>query len=222
MRSSKRFGRRFAPDARDREFPLRALLPRKSQRVERYWKDDYWRGNQASTPRCVAYGGLHWLHTGPILPKAAKKPAVGPAKLYALAQQLDEWPGQDYDGTSVRGGIKALKQLGFVASYHWATKLEDVVRCVLDVGPVIIGVAWYEGMCEPKADGLCFPTGELVGGHCVCLTGASRQTGRLRFLQSWEPDWGNAGHGYLGFDDFARLLAEDGEACLATEIGRSA
>jgi hypothetical protein len=221
-RPLRKFGRRFAPDPRDHEFPLHAVLPRKSERVQRYWKDDYWRGNQGQTPRCVAYGSLHWLHTGPVLPKSSKKPAVTPAKLYGLAQQLDEFPGTDYDGSSVRGGIKALKQLGFVGSYHWARTLEDVVRCVLDVGPVIIGVNWYQGMCEPAADGIVVPEGELVGGHCVCLTGANRKTRRLRFLQSWEPNWGDAGHGYLSFEAFARLLAEQGEACLATEIGRAA
>jgi hypothetical protein len=217
----RQFGRRFAPDKRDKKFPLRGMLPKASERTSRSWTDNLWRGNQGNTPRCVGFGCVHWLHAAPIVPKGKKVPAVTPAKVYSLAQKLDEWPGEDYDGTSVRGGIKALQQLGYVQSYYWAATVEDSVRCVIDQGPLIIGINWYEGMCDPKADGLCYPTGECVGGHCVCVTGASRLTKQLRFLQSWNPSWGDHGHGYLSFDDFGQLLKEDGEACLAIEIGRA-
>jgi hypothetical protein len=41
-----------------------------------------------------------------------KEHRVSPWMLYALAQRYDEWPGEDYDGSSCRGAIKGWKNTG--------------------------------------------------------------------------------------------------------------
>src|SRR5215217_2541716 len=108
-------GRLASVDERDKAFPLRALLPaRASTRVWRYWNTQGWRGDQGETSQCVGYAWTHWLHAGPTTqPKPA--PIVRPQDVYMGAQRVDEWPGEDYEGTSVRAGAKALQARGFVA-----------------------------------------------------------------------------------------------------------
>jgi hypothetical protein len=66
--------------------------------------------------------------------------------LYHRAQQIDEWPGENYDGTSVRAGLDVLRTEGGrrlhrgmesdptpmygIASNRWATNVEDAVAAM--------------------------------------------------------------------------------------------
>lgn len=86
---------------------------------------------------------------------------------YHLAQQLDEWPGEDYDGTSVRaGGDVARDYGGFlvwrgknigckpmhgIRANRWAYTVEDMAAClspedqgasVLNLGYVLLKNSW--------------------------------------------------------------------------------
>jgi hypothetical protein len=220
----RRLGRLYAKDKNDKKFPLKALLPRrKSQRTSRSWYDAYWNGNQGNTPKCVGYGWTHWLEDAPVIPGSKTHPAVDPNKVYKLAQQLDEWPGTNYDGSSVRGGAKAIRKLGFISAYHWAANLDEIIQWILEKGPVVVGTIWTEDMFTPNASGLIVPTGEVVGGHCYDLNGVSTITRKFRAKNSWGTSWGKGGHAYIKFEDMNTLLfpssGEPGEACVATEKG---
>src|SRR5690606_3107534 len=119
-----------------------------------------------------------------------------------------------YDGTTVRGGAKALRARGLVAEFLWAFTLEAVVQTLLEVGPVVIGVNWYRGMTQPERGVLMRATGQLEGGHAVVLNGVNTNDELLRVKNSWGRRWGTNGRAYLPFADFRRLLErEDGEAC---------
>ena len=62
--------------------------------------------------------------------------------LYHQAQRIDEWPGEDYDGTSVRAALDVLRDFGpydrkgvqdvadGVAVNRWATSVEDIAACL--------------------------------------------------------------------------------------------
>lgn len=213
----RQYGRLPAPDDRDHGYSVLRLGVKPSGRTSRYWPDNRWWGDQGSHPHCVAYAWLHFLSDGPVYQRPPY-PNVKPPKLYDLAQTLDEFPGDDYDGTSVRGGAKALRRLGYVGDFLWAFDLAAVVNTILEVGPVVIGVNWYEGMERPNRAGVIRATGKVLGGHAVVLNGVNTSTAALRVKNSWGRSWGNEGRASLPFEDFERLLREDGEACLATEI----
>lgn len=218
------FGRRPAPDPRDANFPLRTT-PQQQQEAAateaRYWySSDVL--NQGPTPHCVAYSGVHFLRAGPVrnltnLPE--------PVRLYDECQRIDEWAGEDYDGTSVRALFKVLKARGYITSYVWTTHVETLVTHLLTKGPLILGTDWYENMSTPDAAGFLDDSGSWLGGHAYTIIGANRarrcpdgSVGAARVLNSWGRDWAEAGRAWLPFTTMQRLLNAQGEACTAEEV----
>lgn len=54
-----------------------------------------------------------------------KLASVSPRMFYELARHYDEWPGQDYDGSSCRGALKGWHKHGVCSSDLWPYKLDD-------------------------------------------------------------------------------------------------
>lgn len=53
------------------------------------------------------------------LPEPDKLEAVSPRMLYHLARLYDEWPGEDYDGSSCRGAMKGWHRHGVCSEKLW-------------------------------------------------------------------------------------------------------
>lgn len=230
----KKLGRIHVPDKRDKNFPVMSALPKnRSGRVYKYWWDQAWWGDQAATPQCVAYAWMHWLEDGPVthfyedrdfdpsyLNEKAKEKHQSlfkPQKIYESAQKVDRWPGQDYDGTSVRAGAKILKELGVISEYRWAFTIVDVIQTLLELGPMVVGTWWHRDMFYPDKEGFITPTGEKMGGHAYVLNGINTEKDVLRIKNSWGRQWGDSGHAYIKINDFQKLLQDYGEACIAFE-----
>jgi hypothetical protein len=87
--------------------------------------------------------------------------------LYEFAKTIDEWPGSDYDGTSVRAGMDVARLYGMYRVRHgvtsgpvpadginenrWATSVEQIAYCldpaslgmdVLNAGYVVLVNSW--------------------------------------------------------------------------------
>ena len=75
---------------------------RKGEDEPRAYKEIY---DQRETPRCVGYSGARAL-------SIQVGYRLDPNALYAEAQRADEWPGEDYDGTSVRAAFDVLRTTG--------------------------------------------------------------------------------------------------------------
>jgi hypothetical protein len=212
------FGRRYEPDSRDKKYCLALILPEQTVKEYQFWNDDGWWGNQGSLPYCVGYAWTHWAADPPVTHSVL----LDPAWVYKTAQKYDDTPGEDYEGTTVRGGAKVLqKERGLISNYYWAETVEDIIMTILELGPVTVGTNWYDSMMCPHADGTLDVTGSVSGGHAYVLNGVDLRTGYFRLKNSWGKEWGDHGHAYIKISDFARLLAEEGEACLATELSDS-
>lgn len=229
-------GRLVVPDERDAQYPIQASISDEHaqtavNRGYRYWWQDGWWGDQWYTPQCVAYSWTHWLEDGPTThaPRAPQREAVvtaqgeaivNPQQLYVEAQTVDQWPGEDYDGTSVRAGAKILQRRGLISEYRWARSVEDVIDALLMEGPLVVGTWWYDSMFTPEPEtGLIRVEGDAAGGHAYLLNGVNVKRETFRLKNSWGREWGEGGCASITFDDFDRLLGEQGEACLAIEVG---
>src|SRR5678809_1152075 len=138
-------------------------------------------------------------------------------EIYNLAQTLDEWAGEAYEGTSVRGAAKALTQMGRLKSYVWANGAVDVRDWIMLQGPVIIGSDWLMNMFDPTSDGTLRVSGSVVGGHAYLLSGYDAAASRFQMVNSWGTSWGLGGVAWIKFRDMDKLLSRQGEGCAAIE-----
>lgn len=141
--------------------------------------------------------------------------------VYNRARRIDGIPDSAGEGTSVNAVMKVGRERGWWDSYHWAFGVEDVKRALL-LGPVVIGVNWYEALYETRGKyAEMVVDGQLVGGHALLVTGWSPSYGSLgetfRIRNSWGLSYGKNGTGYLRRSSFERLLAEQGEAAVPTD-----
>ena len=200
-------------DARSRNYPIRALIGEPDLRPK-MWRL-LQRLDQGREGACVGFGWGHDLAALPVYVRTTNEDAYA---IYKRAQQLDPWAGEDYEGTSVLAGAKAVQERGNLSEYRWAFGIDDVLATLSAHGPVVIGVDWYENMRDTDAQGYIKPTGRVLGGHCVCLRGIKRQpwghgwdvVGR----NSWSERWGVRGDFRIRDTDLARLLEDGGEACV--------
>ena len=210
-------GRVHIPDSRDKNYLIenKLTLP-KTILTSKYWDANGWWGNQGNTPQCVGYAWAHWIEDGPVghdgLP-----PIVHPTLIYREAQKIDEWVGENYDGTSVRGGAKYLKTTNKISSYLWTYDINVLINTLLTNGPVVVGTNWYTSMFTPDRNGLIRVLGRKAGGHAYIINGVDTKTKLFRIKNSWGKNWGKSGHAYISFTDMARLIKENGEVCLAIE-----
>lgn len=213
--STHGLGRLVAPDHRDSNYLLSSpRIP--VTRLWRNWYDIGWIGDQGATPTCVGFAWSHYLEASPTT-HPAPGPHIDPMVIYRQAQLLDEWAGQEYEGTSVRAGAKYLQSIGVIYEYRWAFNIDTVCRNLLEVGPVVLGVNWYDGFTEPDAKGMIHLDGPVVGGHAILATGYHKLRKRVRLRNSWGREWGVKGHCWISESDLGILIAQDGEACMAAE-----
>lgn len=209
-----RLGRRYEPDSRNDLFPVRPLLLRVAYQipVSKVW-DNLNVLDQGQEGSCVGHGFAGELLTTPYaLPGVTHDDAL---QIYYKAQILDEYPGEDYEGTSVLAGVKALQSIyRGVESYRWATSINDMVAVLGYHGPIVIGVNWYEGMFDTDEVGFIHVDGQINGGHCVLVRGVDIEASTFLIQNSWGLGWGIKGCAFISFDDMARLLHEQGEACV--------
>ena len=216
-------GRLPSVDKRDLDHllpPPRAAFGEPSTKVYQHWRAPQ-ALDQGKTSSCVGHGCHHLLLCSPI---RNIKNIPDPYQIYNEAQKIDEWVGEDYDGTSVRAGIKVLQKAGFIESYKWAFDGATAFNHILNVGPVVTGTDWTEGMMSVDKKGFIYPKGRMIGGHCVVWVGGNAleecpdgNIGSVTALNSWGPKWGRKGRAKLSLKAFDELIRANGEAAAVFE-----
>ena len=85
--------------------------------------------NQGEDGACTGFGLAavinYLLYVPGLVQGSADKPRrVSPAMLYRLAQVYDEWPGEDYEGSSCRGALKGWHRHGVCSEALWPYALD--------------------------------------------------------------------------------------------------
>lgn len=228
--SLNKFGRLAAPqDARDLRFTMRAAMPQvRAVAKPKPRKRAYADGpllDQGNTPRCVGFSARGFLDGAPLMTKGG--PSAG--DIYVGAQLLDEWPGENYDGTSVRAAMKYLCAQKEVSSYVWGQTVEAAIEWMNGgYGTCLVGTNWYAEMSDVDKDGFMRePAPSMstpIGGHAWRWIWYDAKKKGILMRNSWGTDFGilkagvGSGYAYVRLDFARRLLAEDGEVAAPTEV----
>lgn len=224
-------------DERSREYPIRELLVGDAEAApmptSKAWGCRLW-NDQGREGACVGFAWSHELVAEPVPISAGPHVAT---RIYKRAQFLDPWPGEDYSGTSVLAGAKAVQELRsmkkqIMPEYRWAFGVDDLMLSTSKFGPAVIGVNWYEGMFRPDEKGFIRVSGRVMGGHAILVRGIGikhvagtavadrtaatidRDASYFIMRNSWGKDWGRNGDCFISVNDMSRLLNERGEACI--------
>lgn len=209
----RRLDRLVEFDERSRRYPITALLESQHKTEPRSytWGCDVRTLDQGREGACV---GFAWAG------EAAARPVVrnGVANDHALAvyrraQELDEWPGNAYSGTSVLAGAKAMAERGWIREYRWAFGVDDLALAVSRHGPAVLGVPWHESMYAP-VNGWITRSGRVVGGHAILCVGYSPKRQAFVLQNSWGISYGNRARVLISYADLSSLLHDGGEACV--------
>ncbi|WLT32697.1 hypothetical protein [Geothrix sp. PMB-07] len=212
-----RLGRHLHFDDRSWNFPVRLL---KGAAIQTHtWDRPTKPFNQGELGSCTGNGAVGVACTKPYRQAGVRYTEALAKKVYSHATHDDTivgaWPPKD-TGSTVLGAMKALKQLGLAKGYHWCFSLDDVLKTLSTLGPVEVGVNWYEGFDKPDAKGLVKVGGSVRGGHAFELLGVDVEKKLVWAINSWGSDWGLEGRFAFSWKDLDRLLHEDGEASTLT------
>lgn len=228
--------RRVQFDERSRNF--RAVDGIETKPFRSYtWSCDVY-NDQRAEGACVGFAWSHELSARPVVLRVGSDFARA---VYHRARQIDPWPGEDYEGTSVLAGIKAVmetlndRDLPLYGGYRWAFGIQDVVRTIGYKGPVVLGINWHYSMYFPDENHFIAPTEEPIGGHAILANGVKvvekvsdsvygttdwnnvdLDKSYVRLHNSWGKDYGDGGDAYITFRNLDALLRADGEACVPT------
>lgn len=219
---TRTFDRLVSYDDKSLNFPIRTLVGDKPLRSYTWRHVQLDQGNEGA---CTGFSATMEAAArpapyfgDPVWVNQAQRQQLNQTAMdtYHRARQLDEWPGEDYEGSSVLGATKAGMENKWWKEYRWAlgpgaeAAAQDVILAIGWHGPVMMGSYWWNDMFEADAQGYLHPTGGIAGGHAWLLTGYSIKRDAV-----WTPNsWGGEGQGWIKRADLVALLENDGEACV--------
>jgi hypothetical protein len=142
--------------------------------------------------------------------------------LYHEETVADELPGEwppDDQGSSGLGIARALKARGLIGSYVHATTA-DALASLLQTGPVLLGVPWFQAWFTPDADGYIdsgkWANSAFAGGHEVLAIGLDEvaqdahghvipEKTVIRLRNSWSTAWGLEGEFRMRLSTYVAL-----------------
>jgi hypothetical protein len=180
--------------------------------------------DQANVGACVGFGTEACTSADPFyaaIPTTAAARPTGDVDtdnqqgygLYSVATHLDNIKGSwkpDDTGSVGLAGAKAAQKAGLISGYQHALSLDAALKGLGSL-PCITGVNWYEGFDNPDASGRVKISGSVRGGHEFCVYGIDAVNKLVWARNSWTAGWGLNGTFCFSFDDWGRLLDEQGD-----------
>lgn len=158
--------------------------------------------------------------------------AISAQGIYSLSKEYDEWPGTDYDGSSLSGGTKAIAKVGVYSEEDWpygakkpisatakplfkvrARRLATVAEILKELrqGNVVpLCVNMTSAFDTPGPKGLItikLPI-ETTGGSCFAIVGYEGATAEFRFANHWGSRWADQGFGRIKDTDLKQILMD--------------
>ena len=171
---------------------------------------------------------LEELKSGKKYKRKEKHYDLSESWIYWNSKKIDPWPEEE--GTSIRYAMKVLNKIGvptekawpyddinfsqpkswttmiarwsLIKSYWRITSLPELKTALIKT-PVPIGIGCYEEIFYVGSDGVVsYPANPSICyyGHAVCAIGYNDNKGLVKFKNSWGPDWGEKGYGYVDYN----------------------
>lgn len=171
--------------------------------------------DQGDLGSCTGNAGTGALGTQPVYDAVGRGvlPDPGDAaaaeqfavQLYGDATRTDGYPGvypPDDTGSSGLAICKVLKARGMISGYRWARSPHGMLQLLQD-GPVLQGMPWYEAFFTPDADGFIdsdpgWAASGLAGGHeieavAVEVDQEDLYDSVVTYCNSWGTAWADSG-----------------------------
>jgi hypothetical protein len=154
--------------------------------------------------------------------KMPSQECVSPHMLYALAKRYDEWPGEEYSGSSARGAMKGWHKHGACVEGLWPkderrwcdarkrplgayfrVNHKDLIAmhsALAEVHILYATAAVHTGWDAVGADGIIKHESEMTGGHAFAIVGFGQRGFWIQ--NSWGKEWGRKGFGLVTYDDW--------------------
>jgi len=185
--------------------------------------------DQGREGACTGFGLAavvnHLMRTG-----RYKRPAddVSARMLYVMARRYDEWPGENYEGSSARGAMKGWHKHGVCAARlfkdehkepdeegaadslsrplgaYFRVNHKDLVSmhsAITEVGTLYATSMVHSGWMDVKTGDkfIKYMPGQ-VGGHAFAIVGYDRDGFWIQ--NSWGPGWGDGGLARVSYSDW--------------------
>jgi len=216
-----RLGRHVGHDVRAAHFPFAQSRP--VAEVTTTWSYTVPVLNQWQTSSCTGNAMAGFLNTDYCAPTRRAKNVSwltekDALQFYSVATHEENDPSDYYppndNGSCGLDVARAAQSLGWIDGYSHCTEF-DAFRAALQSQPVLVGTVWTNAMFSPDSTGQVSPgpldDSTIVGGHEYLALEIHYDTRLLWFLTSWGPDFGKGGKFAMSFDDFAGLLAVQGD-----------
>jgi predicted chitinase len=189
--------------------------------------------DQGSEGACTGYGlaavANYLLRRRRVIPDITP---VSPRMFYDLARRYDEWPGENYSGSSARGAMKGWHKHGVCSEdiypsrkaarpglsaqrtdearrrplgAYFRVNHKDLVAmhaAITEVGILYATCVVHEGWDNVGSDGVIASSDRSLGGHAFAIVAYDDEGFWLQ--NSWGPDWGQGGFGRISYDDWLR------------------
>ena len=186
--------------------------------------------DQGQEGACTGYGLATVVHY--LLRRRRVMPdhdGVSPRMLYEMARRYDEWPGQDYEGSSARGAMKGWHKHGVCGDTDWPSDAPDgglnearvgaarrrplgayfrvnhrdlvaMHAAIAEVGILYATATVHSGWEKVDAEGTIPLETTPLGGHAFAIVAYDTQGFWIQ--NSWGPDWGLRGFAHISYDDW--------------------
>ncbi|BBO81970.1 hypothetical protein DSCO28_25360 [Desulfosarcina ovata subsp. sediminis] len=162
--------------------------------------------------------------------KRQSKVRVSARMLYEMARKHDEWPGEEYSGSSCRGAIKGFANMGVCRDSYWPyvggqpgtlsvkaakdahsntigayyrlnQRISDFHAALNEAGAIYCSANVHDGWNTSAIQNGAIPLREETrGGHAFAIIGYNRKGFWIQ--NSWGKDWGRSGTALWTYEDW--------------------
>ncbi len=168
-------------------------------------------------------------------PRLARGDGASARMLYEMARRYDEWPGEDYPGSSIRGGVRGLYHNGVCTWHEWPYRmgrrrealtveraiaarnttlgayyrlrpvLHEYHAALMETGAILCSARVHQGWQRPDDGEIGLDDGDL-GGHAFAIVGYDSRGFWVQ--NSWGEDWGRTGLARWRYEDWLNSVMD--------------